>query len=575
LGYLFRIIALAPLFFIFISPIIMSKTYFISPDGNDEHDGTSMAAPWKSIDKVNHTRFQPGDSVLFKGGAIFREGLAIKNYGHSLENNPLFIGSYGQGRAIIKPNQTHGIYIEESGGIHIDGLIIEGEGRDSSDFHGILTYRWLEATQRQKNYQFSNLEVSGFNRGGISFYSEPEDIELGFADIKLHKIDSHHNGDHGVSVQGKVRRVGHAHQNIYISHVKAYHNYGQIGRTESHTGSGIVVGNTDKVLIEYCIAYENGKDNKYHYGGPMGIWLWDCNAGIIQFCESYANKTGSRADGGGFDLDGGCTKSVLRYNFSHHNDGAGYLIAEYNDARPLYENEVHHNISIHDGQKNRYGGIILWKARGVLSRLKVYDNFVFSSKKSNSFKITSKDIRNISVDRNFFIADSSAKLVNLSHYTSNLSFSKNLFHGFNGRTTFLDEERKFTSLEAWQEGGQIRKSPGKMYDHPNLGAWINQVNDPVFGRSLLIAISEGQRWDNPVDWDSLLSSTLPQPTVYPESFQATAQENGIVKLQWSLPDSHQLKEVIVERSLDKEEVFQEIARCICLASLIGLSLRSR
>ena len=45
-------------------------TYYVdSTSGNDENNGTSENAPWKSLEKVNSTVFQPGDQILFKTGS--------------------------------------------------------------------------------------------------------------------------------------------------------------------------------------------------------------------------------------------------------------------------------------------------------------------------------------------------------------------------------------------------------------------------------------------------------------------------------------------------------------------------
>ncbi|MCB0854732.1 MAG: T9SS type A sorting domain-containing protein, partial [Bacteroidetes bacterium] len=370
----------------------------------------------------------------------------------------------------------------------------------------------------------------------------------------------HHNGDHGVAFSGKVRTEGHVHKNVYISHVKAFHNYGEIGKTQSHTGNGIVVGNTDSVLIEFCEAYENGKDNSFHGGGPVGIWLWDCNQSIIQFSESHHNHTNSKTDGGGFDLDGGCTNCSLQYNYSHNNDGAGYLIAEYSGARPLINNEIHHNISVNDGLKNNYGGVFLWRGQGILSGLKVYDNFVYSAGKSTGFKIVSDSIRNISVENNFFISDGKADLVGISDTTQNLNFADNLFHSLSGKYNYADLGKSYSTIEKWIEKGQIISSPGKEFQAEELKTWTNQILDEEFGRSLLTLMVKHQ--EGPLSWEKLLPSPLPQFAGYPKKWDVFSSPKGGVNLFWELPLGHQVKEIRVERKRDFEEDFSEFARIV-------------
>ena len=62
--------------------------------GNDETSGLSEDAPWKTIQKVNSVKFNPGDSILFKRGRVWREQL-IPNSGDV--NGYIIYGAYGTG----------------------------------------------------------------------------------------------------------------------------------------------------------------------------------------------------------------------------------------------------------------------------------------------------------------------------------------------------------------------------------------------------------------------------------------------------------------------------------------------
>src|SRR6185436_14166755 len=77
---------------------------------------------------------------------------------------------------------------------------------------------------------------------------------------------------------------------------------------------------------------------------------------------------------GGFDLDGGVTNSVMQYNYSHGNDGAGFLLAQFANAKPFSGNVVRYNISQADGRKNGYGGV---HAFGPINSTQVYNNTIF------------------------------------------------------------------------------------------------------------------------------------------------------------------------------------------------------
>jgi hypothetical protein len=97
---------------------------------------------------------------------------------------------------------------------------------------------------------------------------------------------------------------------------------------------------------------------------------------IIQHCESHHNHAGLTKDGGGFDIDGGSSNCILQYNYSHDNEGAGFLLAEYGAELPFRNNTVRFNISENDGRKNSYGSISIW---GVDSNHRVNESYVYNN----------------------------------------------------------------------------------------------------------------------------------------------------------------------------------------------------
>lgn len=72
--------------------------YYIAPDGNDENNGTDFTTPWKSVEKVNATTFQPGDMVLFKAGGKWELTESLWPKGTGTEEKRIVIGAYGEGR---------------------------------------------------------------------------------------------------------------------------------------------------------------------------------------------------------------------------------------------------------------------------------------------------------------------------------------------------------------------------------------------------------------------------------------------------------------------------------------------
>lgn len=68
---------------------IKGTTYYVSSNGNDENDGKTPAAAWRTTRKVSKADLKPGDGVLFKRGDLFR-GMVMTCPGVSY-------GAYGTG----------------------------------------------------------------------------------------------------------------------------------------------------------------------------------------------------------------------------------------------------------------------------------------------------------------------------------------------------------------------------------------------------------------------------------------------------------------------------------------------
>jgi hypothetical protein len=54
---------------IFNHVLFSATTYYVdATNGNDRNNGLSPSTPWKTIAKVNASRFQPGNQILIKRG---------------------------------------------------------------------------------------------------------------------------------------------------------------------------------------------------------------------------------------------------------------------------------------------------------------------------------------------------------------------------------------------------------------------------------------------------------------------------------------------------------------------------
>jgi hypothetical protein len=352
----------------------VARTFYVRPSGDDANSGHGEDDSWRTIERVNHEDLAPGDSVLFEGGEAFAGTLELLAADSGKRDTPVRVSSFGDGRALIDGGAHAGILISDANYLVIEQLIIRGdwnaEAQTGNDGEGVSAIGTASGTRR-KGLQLRELEVHGFKNAGIGIHARPKDDakNSGYADVEIRDCEVHDNGDFGVLSDGPyiADAPGYSHANLQIRGVRSHHNRG-LKRKGEHTGSGIVLSDVEGALIEHSIAHDNGELNDHQGGGGFGIWAWDSDQVTIQFNESYDNKT-STSDGGGFDLDGGVTHSVLQFNYSHGNQGAGFGAFQFAYARPYAGNSIQYNISQNDGFS-----FLIWDGFGDMGRVAFVQN---------------------------------------------------------------------------------------------------------------------------------------------------------------------------------------------------------
>jgi hypothetical protein len=434
------------------------RTYYISSTGQDGATGITPEDAWKSIDKVNATTFKPGDKILFQGGVTFAGSLNFDITDSGTPENPVTVASFGAGRATIESGNKNGLHAKNTSGFIVKDLIFSGAGAGIDDtFSGINFYTDLD-TIKPAYIRIDNVKISGYRWEGIRFYGEKKGSS-GFRNVRITNAEVHDIGDKGISFGGPQPENDWGHKNIYVGHCKVYNIRGISGK-KGHSGNGIILSSVDSAVIEYCTAYNNGEfSDDPNTGGPIGIWYWDTRNGIIQFCESFNNKTGNRADGGGFDLDGGCVNCVMQYNFSHGNDGAGYGIYQYTNAREFKNNVVRYNISVNDGLKNHHGGINLWSTNssGGIRDTKIYNNTIIVTKSTRGSGIAEipdeegkSFIYNTEIYNNIFLSVPDKKLIDVPYPSDQWTFRSNCYWTYGADIEINWGGREYSALTDWR-----------------------------------------------------------------------------------------------------------------------------
>jgi hypothetical protein len=340
-----------------------ARDYYVSAKGDDANAGTA-ARPWRSIAKVNATALRPGDRVLFAGGERFAGTIRLDAKDSGTAQHKVVVTSYGRGRATIEAGNGAGLVAQGCSHLTVSNLNFAGAGRKKGN-----TENGVRLSDG-KDLEVEAVDVSGFREVGL--------LVTGVRQARLTHVRAHDNGQAGIECGGgKENRWS---EDVYIGRCVAENNPGNPVNLDNHSGNGIVVGYVKGCLIEYCEAMRNGWDMPRDGNGPVGIWAWNADRVVIQHCVAHHNLSPGW-DGGGFDLDGGVTNSILQYNYSYENQGPGYFLCQYWPGPLWKDNIVRYNISVNDGWKTNMGaGIEVHAADVNISDAEVYNNTVYNTK---------------------------------------------------------------------------------------------------------------------------------------------------------------------------------------------------
>jgi hypothetical protein len=343
---------------------VPNTTYFVSPTGNDANAGTSPADAWRTIGRVNRESFRPGDRVLFQAGASFTGNLSFGLGSQGIAGDPITVGSYGGGRAMIRAGRGTAVAVTDASYFAVTGLDVIGSGFQSNTGNGVaFTSDFPGVSVRGSTV--TDVNASGFGHNGIFFVGANGSEDFRGISVSFSTTDD--NGDGGVNVDGQG-----VISDVYIGHVEAIHNAGsdQIG-----SGYGIIVIGATEVVVERSVAGDNGWLPGNH-GETGGIEAINNNRVLLQFNEAYANHHGN-SDGDGVILDD-TTDSVMQFNYTHDNDGAGlFLFAE--TGQHTVDNVIRDNVSQNDGRRPLFGvntGILVGSD---VTGADVYNNTVYQS----------------------------------------------------------------------------------------------------------------------------------------------------------------------------------------------------
>ncbi|NJY61819.1 hypothetical protein HC174_03490 [Salinimicrobium sp. CDJ15-81-2] len=490
-----------------------NNTYYVSATGDDKNSGLTPNDAWKTIEKVNNTTIRPGDAVLFEGGKTFDGSLKFDSNDANGGSNVVTVSSYGTGRATISSGTANGIDIYNTAGFKINNLIVSGTPGNKNS--GIQFYTDLVGNVKFDFAEIKDVEVHGFRDHGIVFGSWNQSVNnSGFKNVLVENALVHDVMNVGIGSYGtfSATKSGYSHSNIVVRKCEVFNITGDPAITNKHSGNGIMLSDVQNSTIEHSTAYNSGQLNANTSGGPVGIWYWDADNVTIQYNEVYGMKSGTKKDGGGFDLDGGVTNGTMQYNYSHDNQGAGYLIGQFGGARPMRNIIVRYNVSENDAATNG-GSIYLFNGASPASMkdIFVYNNTLYIEEKaSNPSTAAIKLLKwetmseNINFNNNILVAENGADLVqvptgyhanfigNLYHTTGNFSISyKGVNH--NSLASFRSTQNEIHSgTDVGIQADPLLTAPGNGgtigFGNPlsNLSAYKLKSNSPAIDAGIII-----------------------------------------------------------------------------------------
>jgi hypothetical protein len=371
-----------------------ATSYYFSASGSDSNNCRSPASPCRTIGKMNSLTYAAGDSILFHGGDSFTgcvmiNPTSVPNNGSA--SNPITLDSYGSGNATLLsncPGNLHALLtIDAISGVTVQNLILSANGSQTAA--GIMVQNSFSSTAID-TILIQNNDISGFNCCGTTPGQYSAEIfiagqayatggncgplnNIQVLNNKLHGAAGPTSpDDNGITGNGCGQNV----TNVKYSGNTVWNIGGHAYAPGGTSGNGIVANQVNGGELSFNLVHDNGA-NVNTCGGPGGVWAFSSNNVTIKFNEVYNMRPLSSLPPGAcdwvaYDLDAGVTNSIVEYNYSHDNAGAGVLMYAVGAWGP---NTVRYNVSKNDDNLLASGSGALALVPGGVA--KVYNNSIY------------------------------------------------------------------------------------------------------------------------------------------------------------------------------------------------------
>ncbi len=339
------------LLFTIPNPATATDYYFSSTQGTEGNSGTNRQQPLPGLPEANDLLLKPGDRLLFRSGETFQGMLEIDTPGD--EANPIIVSRYGEGPFPVLDGNGSEAAIRIRNGAYLQ--IEQLEITNWKGTYGI--YLTAENAGEMNHLLFQDLDIH--HVGSESFtITEPSKSIGGICgrvfkgerpswwnDFVIRRVFIHQVGSCGITLGNSVNLYKlekddpwyKPHQKVVIEEC----------RIDSIVRDGIWIRQCEKAVIQHCKVSRTGMN-----AISNGIWFWDCLECIMQYNEGWECLSPRGNDGAPFSIDNHCHGCIIQFNYSHDNEGPGYMI--FGRMGDGYGNILRHNLSYNDNVTRTY-----------------------------------------------------------------------------------------------------------------------------------------------------------------------------------------------------------------------------